>query len=134
MRVYKFGGASVKDAAGVRNLLRVLVQLKASEVVVVISAMGKMTNAFEEVLSACFGDRKRTPNAPRDNNEGSQIDELLQAIKEYHFGIIDDLGFANSHPVRKLVTAIFDNLEGFLKTNQSDDYDYVYDWSSAAVR
>ena len=47
MRVYKFGGASVKDAPGVRNLLRVLEELKASNIVVVISAMGKMTKSFE---------------------------------------------------------------------------------------
>ena len=48
MRVFKFGGASVKDASGVRNLLRVLEFEGTSNTLVVVSAMGKMTNAFEK--------------------------------------------------------------------------------------
>ena len=58
MRVYKFGGASVKDAVGVQNVLRVLKELEASETVVVISAMGKMTNAFETVVQLYFNEHQ----------------------------------------------------------------------------
>ena len=73
MRVYKFGGASVKDAAGVQNVLRVLRELEASETVVVISAMGKMTNAFESVVQSYFGEQK-------------SLDEQLESIRAFVLG------------------------------------------------
>lgn len=54
MKVFKFGGASVKDVAGVQNLLSVLQTTKETELVIVVSAMGKMTNKFEELVSNYF--------------------------------------------------------------------------------
>ncbi|MCK5678425.1 MAG: aspartate kinase, partial [Flavobacteriaceae bacterium] len=54
MRIFKFGGASVKDADGVRNLFKVLQKVGYDEVLVVISAMGKMTNAFEEIVNSYY--------------------------------------------------------------------------------
>jgi aspartate kinase len=123
MRVYKFGGASVKDASGVRNLLRVLEELKASNIVVVISAMGKMTNAFESVVHAYFEEKdnsagKRSPFAAK---------ELLAEIEAFHLQIIDDLGFEASHPLRGTVKNLLEAAGEFLETNESDSYDFVYD-------
>ncbi len=54
MKIFKFGGASVKDAEGVKNLAKVVQQQGSENTLVVISAMGKMTNAFEEVIDAYF--------------------------------------------------------------------------------
>ena len=54
MEVFKFGGASVKDANGVRNLVSTLQKLDKKEVLIVISAMGKMTNAFEDLVRCYF--------------------------------------------------------------------------------
>ena len=51
MRIFKFGGASVKDAQAVKNIVRVLHHENADSLVIVISAMGKMTNAFENIVS-----------------------------------------------------------------------------------
>ena len=52
MRVFKFGGASVKDAESVRNVLNILKRYEGVDLVVVISAMGKTTNQFEQLLHA----------------------------------------------------------------------------------
>ncbi len=50
MKIFKFGGASVKDAEGVKNVANIIKNEGAKNTLVVISAMGKMTNAFEEVI------------------------------------------------------------------------------------
>jgi aspartokinase len=59
MRVFKFGGASVKDAEGVRNLVRVLETTGTDQTFLVVSAMGKSTNAMEAVVDAYFKDRTK---------------------------------------------------------------------------
>jgi aspartate kinase len=113
MKVYKFGGASVKDAAGVQNLLRVLDELEASEVVVVISAMGKMTNAFEALLEA--------------RNDTPAFKGQLKSIRSFHLSIVDELGFGSGHPVREHIREILREVENFPDASESQDYDYVYD-------
>ena len=54
MRIFKVGGASVKDAASVKNVAKVLQHEGTDNTLVVISAMGKMTNAFENIVDAYF--------------------------------------------------------------------------------
>lgn len=114
MEVFKFGGASVKDANGVKNLFRVLRQLGNKDVVVVISAMGKMTNAFEDIVRAYL------------KNDLALDDEINNA-RQYHYNIIEDLKFEDPKPVMKKVQEIFDELIGFTKKDTSTDYDYIYD-------
>jgi aspartate kinase len=123
MRVYKFGGASVKDAAGVRNLLRVLRELKASEIVVVISAMGKMTNAFESLVRAYFDEREDS----KSESLGPAVDAQLKSIKAFHFQIIGDLDFDESDTIQTEVQEILDGVRAFLASNDSPSYDFVYD-------
>ena len=60
MKVFKFGGASVKNAEGVKNIATILLQQNANNIVVVVSAMGKTTNAFEKVLTEYFNNSKNT--------------------------------------------------------------------------
>ena len=54
MQIYKFGGASVKDADGVRNLAKILQNVGYSNTLIVISAMGKVTNALEKIVENYF--------------------------------------------------------------------------------
>ena len=61
MKVFKFGGASVKDAAGVQNLVLVLEKVGFKETLVVVSAMGKTTNALEAIIEMYFKNKKQTP-------------------------------------------------------------------------
>ena len=114
MEVYKFGGASVKDAKGVKNFLSTLRALNAKEVLIVISAMGKMTNAFESVVNAYF-----------DKKNGVQ--EKLEQANLFHVNILQDLDFKKDHPVYNDVEKIFTEINEFMTSNNSTDYDYVYD-------
>ena len=56
MRIFKFGGASVKDADGVKNLYKVLSQTGYKDTIILVSAMGKMTNSFEEIVNFYFNE------------------------------------------------------------------------------
>lgn len=114
MEVFKFGGASVKDAEGVRNLRSILKQAGKQNLLVVVSAMGKMTNHLEKVLEAYLG-----------NDEG--LEALLAEFRTYHFNIMDDLFPNVSHPVYKEVSGYIDRLKGFFESNRSRKHAFVYD-------
>ena len=114
MRVFKFGGASVKDAKGVKNLISVLEQVGHEKTIIVVSAMGKMTNALELVVGAYFDDKKELNNA-------------IQSVIDYHNAIMVDLFVNSDHHVFKLSERLFDELRNFLNTNKSPDYSFVYD-------
>jgi aspartate kinase len=80
--IFKFGGASVKDAESVKNVAKIIGQYDKRPIVVVVSAMGKTTNAFEEVVSAFVADKE---------GKEEQINTLLAGIQEFHLGIINNL-------------------------------------------
>ena len=114
-KVYKFGGASVKDANAVRNLKDILEREDRSDLMLVISAMGKTTNAIEKAL-ADF----------RANNGHLEISALGEII-EYHENIMNDLFEGNtSHPIFETMTDLF--LDLYLNLKETGfDYDYQYD-------
>ncbi len=114
MRIFKFGGASVKDASGVKNLVEVLQKTGYDNTLVVISAMGKMTNAMEAVVNAYFDDKTALPST------------VQEAIK-YHNDILLQLFSNNKHPIFARVKTLFDEVQGFLAWNKSPNYDFVYD-------
>lgn len=117
MLVYKFGGASVKDADAVRNVGNIVSKVKDKPVFVVISAMGKMTNAFEKLIHAF--------------NEGDiQAQESsLKFIKDYHKNIIDDLLKNSSSHAFDDIDNLFLELECMLETEteKPGNFDYIYD-------
>jgi aspartate kinase len=114
MRVYKFGGASVKDADGVKNLASVLKETGYDNTLVVVSAMGKTTNAMEVVIKNYF------------ENKGELQSSIHDVIK-YHNEILLDLFVNERHEVFTAVKSLFDELNMFFKSNKSPDYNYVYD-------
>lgn len=114
MRVYKFGGASVKDAAGVRNLVKVLQTTGYDDVLLVVSAMGKTTNAMESVVNAYFKDRKAMAAA-------------IKEVEQYHQEILAELFPAQTHGVYVQVNNLFEEVRGFLAWNKSPKYNFVYD-------
>lgn len=114
MRIFKFGGASVKDAAGVNNVLSVLEKVGYKNTLLVISAMGKSTNALELIIK----------------NYLEKSDDLagnIQELKDYHGQIISDLFGKNQDKVNASVNELYQDLEFFLGHNKSPDYSYVYD-------
>jgi aspartate kinase len=78
MRVFKFGGASVKSANAINNLVRILEKYKNEELVIVVSAMGKTTNAMENIVDACFFNPDKTQ-------------EKIQLVYDYHQSIMEEL-------------------------------------------
>jgi len=114
MQVFKFGGASVKNAEGVKNLARVLQQVGFENTLVVVSAMGKMTNAMELVIKNYFDNKLELPSAVQD-------------IKEFHNTILLDLFENTQHPIFKRISSILEDLDGFFLRNKSPDYNFVYD-------
>lgn len=111
--VFKFGGASVKDAAGVQNLRRIVEQYAGHNIFVVISAVGKTTNLLERVLDAYFyGKEDWNPyfNQLKDNH--------LSIAK----GLMDD-----STRLEQVLEPIFAKLQCKLKSAPSDSFDYEYD-------
>jgi len=114
MRVYKFGGASVKDAEGVKNLAKVLNTTGYDKTLVVVSAMGKTTNAMELVIKNYF------ENKP-------ELQSAIHEVIKYHNEILLDLFDNDRHDVFAVVKSFFDELSLFFKSNKSPDYNYVYD-------
>ncbi len=116
MLVFKFGGASVKDALGVKNLEQVLRQVGFGNTLIIISAMGKTTNALETVVGNYFHNK-------------SELQDSLQDVKKYHNAILLDLFDEVAHPVFLKINALFDELKSFFDRNKSPDYNFVYDQS-----
>ena len=114
MQVFKFGGASVKDANGVKNLAKVLQKVGHEKTLIVVSAMGKTTNALEVVINNYFNNKK-------------ELQSSLQEVKKYHNAILLDLFENEQHPIFKTLSILFDELNAFLKSNKSPDYNFVYD-------
>lgn len=114
-RVFKFGGASVKDADAVRNLKKILENEDRSDLMLVISAMGKTTNGIEKALKEF-----------RDNDGHLEIG-ALKDLMEYHEKIMMELFDGNAeHPVFEAVTNLF--LDLYLNLQETGyDYDYQYD-------
>lgn len=114
-KIYKFGGASVKDAEAVRNLRNILERENRNEIMLVISAMGKTTNAIEKAL------------ADFRQNDGHLEINALSDIIEYHEKIMTELFDGNTeHPVFETMTNLF--LDLYLCLQETGyDYDYQYD-------
>lgn len=114
MKIFKFGGASVKDAAAVKNVLSILKLYPGEPLGVVVSAMGKTTNALEKVTNAYY------------HKQGDPYQEL-EEIKKYHTEIMKSLFADASHPVYDMVNNIFVEIEWILEETPSKSYDFCYD-------
>ena len=79
MKVFKFGGASVKDASSVLNVAEII-NLYTDDLVVVVSAMGKTTNLMEELVESCLAGKKE------------EVDQIYQNLYRLHYEIVADLG------------------------------------------
>lgn len=114
MKIFKFGGASVKDADGVKNVAEVLKTTGFTDVLIVISAMGKTTNALEVVIKNYF-------------DKSTALQESIQEVKKYHYQILMNLIEDETHEAYLDVNALFDDLEYFIRSNKSPNYNFVYD-------
>ena len=114
MRIFKFGGASIKDADSVRNIYNLLQVTGHSDVLLVVSAMGKTTNAIEEIIDNYF-------------EKSAGLNASIQQVKNYHNQILLDLFENDQYSVFGALAKLFDEMELFLQNNKSPNYNYVYD-------
>ncbi|MBA4241269.1 MAG: aspartate kinase [Sphingobacteriaceae bacterium] len=114
MQVFKFGGASVKDADGVKNVAEVLKQFPSQKISVVISAMGKTTNALERLAKAYF--------YKFENSE-----KVLEEIKAYHFDICHHLFPSSSHSIYNDLENTFVELYWIIEDEPTQGFDFEYD-------
>lgn len=112
MKIFKFGGASVKDAESVKNVAVVLESQGFEKCLLVVSAMGKTTNALEKVVEYYFA-------------KGDYHAEI-EKVKQNHLDISNGLFYEN-HPVFAEISLFFDDIESFLRRNKSPNYNFVYD-------
>jgi aspartate kinase len=113
MLVFKFGGASVKDAAGVTNLAHIVKKYDGQQLLIVVSAMGKMTNALEMLTKAYIG-------------QADDLDTIYADIKAYHHHILEGL-FEPSHPIFNEVANTFVEIDWMIEDEPHNDYDFIYD-------
>jgi len=112
MKVFKFGGASVKDAAGIRNIARI-VSAEKDNLVIVVSAFGKTTNALERVLKLWMAGDK-------------SYREHLNDIYSYHISVAGDLSEV-AGKTEKREELFFSELKDYLGKKVPGDYDFEYD-------
>jgi len=115
MKVFKFGGASVKDAQAVRNVSRILSLYTQDQLIVVISAMGKTTNAMEMIVDAlCKRDEK-------------QYTELVETCHQFHLNIAGDLFTEPHYRIFHELEVVFDGLKNRFNQPVSENYNFEYD-------
>ncbi|WP_183560746.1 aspartate kinase [Mucilaginibacter sp. SP1R1] len=113
MLVFKFGGASVKDANGIINLASVVKKYTDNQLLIVVSAMGKTTNALENLTRAYV-------------DQTDDINPIYDGIKKYHFDILLEL-FESEHPVFDEIANTFVEIDWMIEDEPHDDYDFIYD-------
>lgn len=114
MRVFKFGGASVKDADGIKNVCNIIQRFPEEKLVVIVSASGKTTNALEEVVKSYF-------------SKDGKAKEILNTIRENHHGICKGLFTDENHPVYAKMENFFVEAEWQLTEERMESYNYIYD-------
>ncbi len=113
-QVFKFGGASIKDAPAIINVGEILKTYASETILIVISAIGKTTNALERLVDA---------HAKQD---GTAI-ELWEAIKQDHYQILHDLLKDQNHEAFVSLNDAFVEVEWILEEEPYENYDYLYD-------
>jgi aspartate kinase len=113
MLVFKFGGASVKDAEGMINLGRVVKKYDGEQLMIVVSAMGKTTNALEKLTRAYI--------------DGSDdMHALYEDVKQYHYSMLAGL-FEHSHSIFNEVANTFVEIDWMIEDEPHSDHDFIYD-------
>lgn len=113
IKIFKFGGTSIKDAESIKRITQILRKYANEKLVVVFSAMGKVTNMLEEVVEEYM-------NKSRDS------ESKLQKVKDFHTSILAAL-FEQNHAIYNEVNNLFVEIEWVLEDEQRPDFAFNYD-------
>lgn len=114
MQVFKFGGASVKDADSVENVASILKKHANQSTIVVISAMGKTTNKLEQLVNAYF-------------YKDGDIETILTELKTYHLSILNQLITDKTNSIYNDIENVFVELLWAIEEETSGSYSHHYD-------
>jgi aspartate kinase len=115
MLVFKFGGASVKNSGAVKNIVEILKRYRKEKIVVVVSAMGKTTNAIERIIEYY------------STGKSEELGQEYTKLKTYHLEIVDGLFEDKGDRVYEDVEDLFREMRGRLSKEPTLNYDYDYD-------
>src|SRR5450755_3932006 len=115
MKVFKFGGASVDSVSRIRQLPAILKNYKSEKLLIVISAMGKTTNALEKVTDAFY------------SGDLTKALELFGSIKQNHLQIAESLGIAGNNGFKHRMGDFFTEVEWLLHDRPVRPFNYYYD-------
>jgi len=113
IHVFKFGGASIKDVAGIKNVAEILETFRDEKIVIVISASGKTTNHLEEVMQAYY-------------NRTGELQAKLDVVRNHHMALMDGL-FDPGDDIYAVVNDLFVEIDWVTEEEPVQDYDYTYD-------
>lgn len=113
MKIYKFGGASIKDSQALNNIVETILS-KEKDLWIVVSAIGKTTNSLEKLLNSWFN---------------YEIDKFsnLEAVINFHKKYISESFKENSENIERLIEPIYISLEKIISQKPEKDYDILYD-------
>lgn len=115
MKVFKFGGASVKDASSILNMSSILRKYRDDSLLVVVSAMGKTTNLLEKLLASA-------------RNNDSDFESIFAQLVDFHLNICNELFEVEENPIYERLQLTFDELRiKLLDLKTFESFDYHYD-------
>jgi aspartate kinase len=114
MKVFKFGGASVKSAENIKNVVSIVEKHRDSSLLIVVSAIGKTTDKLVRITESYL-------------KQDGECFALLDQLKQEHFNILNELFPDPTHPVYDDIANTFVEIEWILEEEPQDDYDYLYD-------
>tara|TARA_B100000161_G_scaffold182053_1_gene131267 strand:+ start:1662 stop:2912 length:1251 start_codon:yes stop_codon:yes gene_type:complete len=111
--IYKFGGSSLKNAANIKLVTKIISENKEDDMVIVFSAMGKVTNMLEEVVNSYFNKQKKVRN-------------LLKKVRDFHVSLANQL-FNKNDKVFDEINNLIVEIEWIIDDDPTDNYSYYYD-------
>src|SRR5690606_41037521 len=109
MQVFKFGGASVRNAESIKNLAQIVKAYQSEPLLIVVSAMDKTTNKLEQLLNSYFYQR-------------GDEQEVFNKIKAFHFQILTELFTDQQNPVYHEIENTFVEIDWILEEEPQDPY------------
>ena len=112
-KVFKFGGTSIKDVHNIKRIAEILIKYTSEDLIVVFSAMGKVTNMLEEVVEEYI-------------QKNGQAEDKLQLVKDFHTHLLGEL-FESNHAIYNEVNNLFVEIEWVLEDEPNPNYAFNYD-------
>jgi|TARA_B110001450_G_scaffold251379_1_gene271419 aspartate kinase len=113
MQILKFGGASIKNSTNIKKVADILKNIDCNNTIVIVSAIGKTTNAFENIIELYLKDSDQFTNS-------------IIELHNFHINILKEL-FTENHAIYKIIKDDFIEISNFLKKNKSPNYNFIYD-------